>query len=102
MTLSYTIFETGLGDKLKPMRISWGYHLEAKNDAAVGSGLCLITPMRKMQKSAEKCWYYGIFQDSVESGINEAVTVTYVWAENEGQNDCYSGFEFMPEYTEMI
>ena len=52
--------------------------MEAKNDAAVGSGLCLITPMRKMLKNAEKCWCYGIFLGSVESGINEAVTVTYV------------------------
>ena len=37
-----------------------------------------------------------------ESGINEAVTVTSIGTENEGQNDCYSRFEFMPEYTEMI
>ena len=37
-----------------------------------------------------------------ESGINEAVTVTSIGPENEDENDCYSRFEFMPEYTEMI
>lgn len=34
-----------------------------------------------------------------ESGINEAVTVTSIGPENEGQNDSYSEVEFMPEYT---